>query len=49
MVSYTLRVPDELYARIAAAADREHRSIHGQILWLLEHALDEPEQPQAGA
>jgi hypothetical protein len=32
-------LPDELHARIKQAADDDRRSIHSQILWLLEQAL----------
>jgi hypothetical protein len=39
VIRTTLRIPDELYARIREAATRERRSIHGQILALLERAL----------
>jgi hypothetical protein len=40
MVNYSLRVPDELYAKIKVAAEQERRSIHAEILWLLEQSLE---------
>ena len=36
-----LRLPDDLHARIAAAAEAGRRSLHGEILWLIEQALNE--------
>jgi len=39
MVNYTLRIPDETYEQIRAAADQARRSIHAEILWLLEQQL----------
>jgi plasmid stability protein len=44
MVRTTVRVPDDLYARIRAAAARQHRSIHGQMLAMLERALADEKQ-----
>lgn len=44
MIRTTVRVPDDLYARIRVAAEREHRSIHGQILELLERAIRDDER-----
>jgi len=40
MVNYSLRLPDELHAKIKAAAERDRRSIHSEILWLLERSLN---------
>jgi hypothetical protein len=40
MVNYSLRLPDDLYSLIKAAAERDRRSIHAQLLWLVEHALE---------
>lgn len=45
MKHVTLRVSEELLARLHAAAKRDHRSLHGQVLWLLERGLDETEPP----
>ena len=36
----TVRLPDELLARLREAAARDRRSVHAEMLWLLEHALD---------
>jgi hypothetical protein len=37
--SYTLRIPDELYEQIKQAAERDQRSTHGEILWLISQGL----------
>jgi len=45
----TIRMPRELYERLAAWAEREHRSLQGQLIHIVEHALptsDQTEQPQ---
>ncbi|HEX5495867.1 MAG TPA: Arc family DNA-binding protein [Mycobacteriales bacterium] len=39
MIRYTMRFPDNLYTRIKTSAETNRRSIHAEILWLLEHAL----------
>ena len=36
---FTLRLPPELHARLAAAAERDHRSMTGQALHILEQWL----------
>jgi hypothetical protein len=36
----TLRLPNELLARLRQAAAHDRRSVHAELLWLLEHALD---------
>lgn len=38
-----LRLPDELHARLKAAAERNRRSLHAEILWRLEHSEGEEE------
>lgn len=38
---FTLRVPDPLLERLRAAAERDRRSVHAQILHILETALDQ--------
>ncbi|HEX6292274.1 MAG TPA: hypothetical protein VFZ66_24010 [Herpetosiphonaceae bacterium] len=38
--SFTLRLPPDLYEPIAAMAARERRSLHGQVLYLLDRALE---------
>ena len=40
IVQASLRLPAALHARIKALADRERRSLHAQILVLLEEALE---------
>jgi hypothetical protein len=44
MIRFTLRLPAELHARLKKAAERDRRSIHAEILWLLEGALKDEEQ-----
>jgi hypothetical protein len=39
MVNYTLRIPDEMYEQIKTAAERDRRSIHAEMLWLIEQQL----------
>lgn len=48
MIHHSLRFPDGLYDRIKAAAGRDRRSVHSEILTLLEYAL-EPEAAQPAA
>lgn len=44
MISYTLRIPDDLYARIKQAAEQDRRSIQGQMLWLIDRSLAHREE-----
>lgn len=39
MKQINLRLPDDLHARVKEAAERDHRSINAQIMWLMEQAL----------
>ncbi len=39
MAKFTLRLPDDLQERIQTRADREHRSLHAQIIHLLSEAV----------
>ncbi|WP_055483804.1 Arc family DNA-binding protein [Sphaerimonospora mesophila] len=39
MTRFTLRIPDDLYARIAASAKASHRSVNAHVLHLLEKGL----------
>lgn len=39
VIKYGMRFPDGLYTRIVASAKRNSRSVHGQILWLIDQAL----------
>lgn len=48
MIHHSLRFPDDLYDRIKAAAGRDRRSVHAEILTLLASALD-PDDAQPGA
>jgi hypothetical protein len=36
----TLRVSDEVHTAFSEWADREQRSLHGQVLWVLQKALE---------
>ena len=40
MKQYALRLPAELYRRIALLADREQRSMNAQIIVELQRAVD---------
>lgn len=48
-VKLTLRVPEDLHARLAAAAKADRRSLNGEVLWLLAAALDRQETPDSSA
>jgi hypothetical protein len=39
-----LRVSDDLHAWLEALAEREHRSLNGQIVWMLERAREQIER-----
>jgi hypothetical protein len=39
MKHFNLRLPDDLHARLAQAAEADRRSIHAEILFLLEESL----------
>jgi hypothetical protein len=45
MRRFELRLPDDLHERLTALAQRERRSIHAQILKLIEEGLDRAEGP----
>ncbi|WP_405646999.1 Arc family DNA-binding protein [Streptomyces sp. NBC_00019] len=47
MVNFNLRLPDDLHEAIKAAAEREGRSRHGQILWYLRRAVENGERRSA--
>lgn len=38
-VQLSLRVSPELHARLKAAAEADVRSLHGEVVWLIEEAL----------
>jgi predicted DNA-binding protein len=43
----TLRLPEEMQERVKALADRERRSIHAQLLTLIERGLADETTQQA--
>jgi plasmid stability protein len=46
MKKVTLRMPDDVHARLKAAAAAEHRSIQGQLMTLAETWLAEQDTEQ---
>ncbi len=38
---FTLRLAANLHDKLAALAEREHRSLNEQILWMLERQLEQ--------
>jgi hypothetical protein len=36
-----LRLPDDLHAVLVECAKREKRSLHAQLLWIVQRAMDE--------
>jgi hypothetical protein len=46
-VRISLRLPPALHKRLQAQAQRERRSLHGQIVWLLEHTIPAFEKESA--
>ena len=49
MKQLTLRLPDDLHARLKRLAEQEHRSLHAQILHLVHQALGDPERTDGEA
>ncbi len=43
---FTLRLPVELYEPIAQMAQRERRSLHNQVLYLLDRAVEAIEEAE---
>jgi hypothetical protein len=41
-VRISLRLEPALHKRLQAQAQHERRSLHGQIVWLLEHTIPAP-------
>jgi hypothetical protein len=39
MKQMNLRLPEDIYEQVKARAEAERRSIHAQLLWLIETAL----------
>ena len=47
MKQITLRLPDDLHARLKELAEQEHRSLHAQVLHIVEQAVPAtPGHPQ---
>ncbi|MEU9830763.1 Arc family DNA-binding protein [Streptosporangium sp. NPDC048047] len=44
MKQITLRLPDDFHARLKELAEHEHRSLHAQVLHILQQAVP----PSAG-
>ncbi|WP_335987592.1 FitA-like ribbon-helix-helix domain-containing protein [Glycomyces sp. MUSA5-2] len=42
MATFTVRIPDDLHARLKAKARTDHRSVNAEIVHLLETVLDSP-------
>jgi len=49
VVGFLLRLPPELHDRLKALAARERRSLQGQILYLLERAMEVEQEGKAAA
>ena len=43
LVRISLRLPPALHKRLQERAQHERRSLHGQIVWLLDHTTTTPE------
>ena len=40
IVRFVLRLPPELHRKLKELAERENRSLHGQILYILRRAVE---------
>jgi len=49
VVRFVLRLPPDLHDRLKALAARERRSLHGQILYLLQRVIDSDHEGKAAA
>ena len=49
VVRFVLRLPPDLHEELKALAARERRSLHGQILYLLQRAIDADHEGKAAA
>jgi len=45
----SIRLPDELHERVRQVAERDRRSVHAELLWLIERGLEEADQDQEGS
>ena len=43
----TLRLPDALHSALVQAAKQDKRSLHAEILWLLERGIEDLDDAQA--
>ncbi len=41
MKNFNIRLPDDLHERLVKAAAEDKRSAHSEVLWFIEHGLDE--------
>jgi hypothetical protein len=48
VVRFLLRLPQELYEALQVVAEREHRSINGQIVHILERFIAEAREEGIG-
>ncbi len=44
MKTTNVRLPDGVHERLKAIAERNRRSLNAQIVWYLEHGLDDEDQ-----
>ena len=49
VIRFLLRLPPKLHQRLRLLATRERRSLHAQILYLLEQAVEEVHEGKAAA
>ncbi len=42
----TIRLPEGLHNRVRRLADRQRRSVHAELLWLIERGLEAEEKTQ---
>jgi hypothetical protein len=49
VIRFVLRLSPDVHDRLRALAARERRSLHAQILYLLEQALDMDQEEKAAA
>lgn len=45
-VKLTLRIPEDLHAKLVALADADQRSLNGEIAWLLARSTEQREAKQ---